>query len=163
MLTSLLLAMLLAAQPTPESSAYTLATCDDPSAREAMLAAGPDGFPIFRAVKDASRANDARMTRLLDRLTERARLTPDQRAGVAISMVEDTRFKAAFRQGATLLEKVMTTIMTMTGKDARADCRAVIAMSGDLPAIEANAQQQWDAIRRVLEDEAKRRGVSLAD
>jgi hypothetical protein len=159
----MLLALSLMAQPVAAAAPYTLQTCEDPVARKAMLAAGPDEFPVFKALKEGSKVNKARMTALLDRLVERAKLKPEQRAGVAMKMLEDASFKSAFAEGSVLLEKAIASMMAMTGKNDAADCRMVIGMAADLPAFEANSARQWEAMRLVMEGEAKRLGVSLAD
>ena len=160
---NILLAFALAAQAAPTTPSYTLATCSDPVARKAMLAGGPDNFPLFKALTDQSAANKERMTRLLDRLTERAKLTGEQRRGVVLNMLGDARFKSALAEAGPLLEAAMATMVKMTGKDEANDCRAVMEMAASLPKFEANAARQWEAMRLVLESEATKRGVSLAD
>jgi hypothetical protein len=157
------LGLALMAQASASTPSFTLATCDDPAARKAMLAAEPEQLPMFKAMKDRAAANEARMTRLIDRLAERAKLTEAQKADIAMGMLEAPVFKAAFEEGMVLVGKMMESVTKLTGKDDAANCRIVIGMMDDLPAIEANARRQWDAMQQVLDGEAKKRGVSLAD
>ena len=160
---NLLLAFALAVQATPTAPTYTVETCSDPVARKAMLAGGPDKFPLFKALADQSEANKARMTVVLDRLTERGKLTPDQRRGVVMKMLEDARFKSALAEAGPLLEAAMDSMVKMTGKDEAKDCRTVMEMAASVPRFEANAAKQWEAMRLVLESEASKRGISLGD
>ena len=159
---SLLLAALLAAQ-APAVPSFTPETCDDPVARKALLAAGPDGSPLFAALTEHSETNKARMTKLLDRLTARAKLSAEQRANVVRKMLQDPAFKAALADSMAQLEKITTSAAGFTSEDTPGNCRIVIGLAAEVPAIKAGSERQWRAMQAVMEAEAKRLGVSLAD
>ena len=159
---TLLLAGLLAAQ-APRTAAVSPASCDDPVARKAMLAAGPDGFEAFAALKEHSESNKARMTVLLDRLTERAKLSGEQRGDVARKMIQDPTFKSAFADGMAQLERITGSAAGLTSEDTPANCRIVIAIAAQMPAMKAAAERQWRAMQAVMEAEARRLGVTLAE
>ena len=163
MLSALLLGAALAAADVPAPQ-FTLATCDDPVARGRLLQADPENMTALAAVKARSTQNEARMTRLMDRLAERAKLSPEQKSEVAMSMLEAPDFKAAFEEGMGLVSQIMDDMNSVASStDELKNCRSVVHMMSLLPAVEANANRQWDAMRRVVEAEAARRGVSLAD
>lgn len=163
MLSALLLGAAVAAADAPAPQ-FTLAACDDPVARHALLQADPEEFPALAAVKARSTQNETRMTQLMDRLAERAKLTPAQKADVAMSMLDSPEFKVAFEEGMGLVNQMMADLNSvMESKDELKNCRTLVHMMSLVPAVDANANRQWEAMRRVVEDEAARRGVSLAD
>jgi hypothetical protein len=157
-----LLGLALTAQAAPTVPLYTPASCADPAARKTMLA-NPDQSPALKAMKEHSTAGVARMTLLLDRLTERAKLTKEQTANVAEKMLDSPELKKAYAEGNAMIARIMASMSEMTGKDDEADCRIAMNMRVEVPAIEVNGEKQWGAMRKVIEDEAKRLGVSLAD
>jgi hypothetical protein len=162
MLSALLLAAVAVADvPSPQ---FTLATCDDPVARHRLLETDPEGLPPLAALKARSTENEARMTQLMDRLAERAKLSPGQKAEVAMSMLAAPDFKAAFEEGMGLVSQIMADMNAVAAsKDELKNCRTFVHMMSLVPAVDANANRQWEAMRRVVEAEAARRGVSLAD
>ncbi len=163
MLSALLLGAALAAGGAPVPQ-FTLATCDDPVARHALLRTDPEKLPALDAVKARSTENEARMTLLMDRLAERAKLSPEEKANVALSMLDSPEFKAAFEEGMSLVSQMMADLnVVMESKDELKNCRTLVHMLSLVPAVDANANRQWEAMRRVVEGEAVRRGVSLAD
>ena len=163
MLSVLLLGAALAAADAPAPQ-FTLATCDDPVARDRLLNADPEDLPALATVKARSTANEARMSQLMDRLAERAKLTPEQKAEVAMGMLEAPEFKTAFEEGMALVGQMMDDVQAvLSSKDKLKNCRTLVHMMSLVPAVDANASRQWEAMRRVVEAEAARRGVSLAD
>jgi hypothetical protein len=163
MLSALLLGVAVTAADAPAPQ-FTLATCDDPVARHALLRADAEEFPALEAVKARSTQNETRMTQLMDRLAERAKLTPEEKANVAMSMLESPEFKVAFEEGMALVNQMMADLNSvMESKDEVKNCRTLVHMMSLVPAVDANANRQWEAMRRVVEAEAGRRGVSLAD
>jgi hypothetical protein len=163
MLSVLLLGAALAAADAPAPQ-FTLATCDDPVARQALLRADPEKLPALDSVRARSTQNEARMSQLIDRLSERAKLTPEEKANVAMSMLDAPGFKAAFEEGMSLVNQMMADLdALMASKDELKNCRTLVHMMSLVPAVDANANRQWEAMRQVVEGEAARRGVSLAD
>ena len=163
MLSALLLGAALAAADVPAPQ-FTLATCDDPMARHALLRTDAEKIPALDAVRTRSSQNEARMTQLMDRLAERAKLSAEEKANVAMSMLDSPEFKAAFEEGMGLVSQMMADLnAVMESKDELKNCRTLVHMMSLVPAVDANANRQWEVMRRVVEAEATRRGVSLAD
>jgi hypothetical protein len=163
MLRVLLLGAALAAADAPAPQ-FTLAACDDPVARLQLLESDPEKLPAIDALKARSTENEARMTQLMDRLAERAKLSPDQKANVAMKMMDSPDFKAAFEEGMALVSQIMQDLNALVeSKDELKNCRTVVHMMSLIPVVDANANRQWEAMRRVVEAEATRRGVSLTD
>lgn len=160
---NLMLAAALAAQAAPAAPIFTAQSCDDAAARKAMLAAGVDGFSVFADLKRRDLENGVRTEALLDRLAERGKLSREQRADAALKMFADPAFKAAYEDGRTLLTGIMTKLELITEGDTAANCRIIVGLADTMPAIQAVTDRQWNAMRSVLEDEAKRLGISLAD
>jgi hypothetical protein len=163
MLLNLVLAAALAVQAAPAAPLFTAQSCDDPAARKAMLAAGVDGFSVFANFKRHGAANEARTDAMLDRLVERGKLSPKQRAGVALKMIADPTYKSAHKDGGVLLEAMMADLGRMTEGDTASNCRIIIGLADTIPAIQAATDRQWDALRAVIGTEAKGLGISLAD
>ena len=80
-----------------------------------------------------------------------------------MGMLEAPAFKAAFEEGMALVARSMESVIKLTGKDDAANCRIVIGMMDDLPAVEANASKQCGRDAPVLDADANKTGVSLAD
>ena len=163
MLFNLMFAAALAAQPAPVAPPFTAQSCDDPAARKAMLAAGVGGFSVFAELKRRDLENGVRTEALLDRLAERGKLSREQRADVALKMFADPASAAAYDEGKVLLSAMMTKLEPMTEGDTAANCRIIVGLADTMPAIQAVTDRQWNAMGAVVEAEAKRLGVSLAD
>jgi hypothetical protein len=164
MLSALLLAAAAVASADPSAPQFTLATCDDPVARHQLLLTDPEKLPALDALKARSTQNETRMTQLMDRLAERAKLTPEQKAEVGMKMLDSPDFKAAFEEGMTLVGQIMADMNAVAeSKDELKNCRTIVHMMSLVPAVDANANRQWEAMRRVVEAEAVRLGVSLAN
>jgi hypothetical protein len=163
MLSALLLGVAVAAAAVPAPS-FTLATCDDPVARHQLIETDSEKLPALEALKARSTENEARTTQLMDRLAERAKLSPQQKADVGLKMMESAEFRVAFDEGMALVSQIMQDMNALVeSKDELSNCRTVVHMMSLVPAVDANANRQWDVVRRVLEAEAARLGVSLAD
>jgi hypothetical protein len=150
------------AAATADPPPFTAATCDDPAKRKALLATDPDKLDVLQRLKAKSDANQAKMEQLIDRLAERAKWTPEQKSEFGMKLLEAPGFDAAMKEGFHLFGGMMKQLdIVLKSKDAQTNCHAVVAMMAIVPKIDVNAQHQWDLMRGVVEDEAKRLGVSL--
>jgi hypothetical protein len=62
-----------------------------------------------------------------------------------------------------MLEEMMATVGQMSEGDTAANCRIIIGLADTMPAIQAVTERQWNAMRAVIEAEAGKLGISLAD
>jgi hypothetical protein len=148
----------------PPLPSYTLASCDDPVQRSQILATDPEKVASLDGTKARSAAKEAETDALLNKLAARAQLTDEQKAEVAMKIFESPEFNAEFDKGMKLVSAMMEHLSAiMKSKEALPNCRVVVRMMQSLPEIEANADRQWEIIRKIFDDEAARRGVSLAD
>jgi len=163
MLIAILIGTALTVADTPAPQ-FTMADCDDPAARRKLLATDPEKLPALEALRSVTTQNEARMDKLISRLAERAGLTPEQRSEMAIGMFESPQVKPLFEEGMGLANQMLADVDAIVGsKDELQTCRTIVHLTSLVPAVDANANRQWDALRGLVEAEAKRQGVSLAD
>ena len=153
------LLLFVAAAATPD---FQPSSCDKPAERAAILATDPQKLPMLETIKARGVENEQKMDQLLTRLAERAKLSDEQKADVAMKMLDSPDFKAAFDDGMALMKKVMKNVeFVMKSKDAAKNCHALVDMMALMPEVDANAQRQWGIMRGIVEAEAKRLNVSL--
>jgi len=157
-----LAALALAAAAPPELKGFTPATCENPEARKALLANDQEEPLFARAMRQRTEDNQKKMDVLIERLAERAKLNPEQRAEVAFSLIQSQEFEAALKEGLDGVKDMFGDLeQVMKSKDERGNCLLIVNMMARLPAIEANADKQWAIMEKALRAEAARRGVSL--
>ena len=77
---------------------------------------------------------------------------------------QSPEFQAEFEKGMALVGSMLGHVEAIArSKEEVPNCRAIVQMMESLPAIEANADRQWAIMRKIVDDEAARRGVTLAD
>ena len=117
---------------------------------------------MLQTIKARGVENEQKMDQLLTRLAERAKLSDEQKADVAMKMLDSPDFKAAFDDGMALMKKVMKNVeFVMKSKDEAKNCHALMDMMALMPEVDANAQRQWGIMRGIVEAEAKRLNVLL--
>jgi len=155
-------AALLAADPVMPS--YTISNCNDPAMRTKILETDPEKLASIDALKSRSAAKEAELDALMTKLATRAHLTDEQKGEVAMKMLESPEFKAEFEKGMELVGTMLEHLgAIMKSKDELPNCRAIVRMMDSLPAIDANADRQWAIMRKIVDDEAAKRGISLTD
>jgi hypothetical protein len=159
----LVLTALAFAFATPvEFEHFTPATCEDPARRSALLSANMEEPAFMTAMKKKSAEQEARMDLLLGRLVARARLTPEEKARIALDLMKAPGFEQAMNEGLSLVSDMFASLGKIAGgKDERTNCLLLVELMGKLPAIEANADRQWSIMEQALRGEAAKRNVSL--
>jgi hypothetical protein len=161
---SLLLATAAMFAAEPGMPNYTLASCDDPAMRAKILETDPEKLASLDAMKSRSAAKEAEMDALMTKLATRAHLSAEQRAEVAMKSFQSPEFQAEFEKGMALVGTMLGHVEAIArSKEEVPNCRAIVQMMESLPAIEANADRQWAIMRKIVDDEAARRGVTLTD
>lgn len=154
LMTALTAAALVAAEATP-SPLLDPTLCDDAAQRDRIL----NGDAISPEMMGQAHAYNAAQQATLDTKMDELGMSEQERATLALKVLNTPAFNDAFEKGIALQKVMMSDLQKiMASKDAMHNCRVILHMTGLLPEIMASAEAQWAVFRTELDAEAIRRG-----
>jgi len=129
--------------------------CLDPARRDAILAGKAFPMPSTADINAYNQQRGAALDARMDRLGMDAQAKSD----FARRVMKSPEFAAAFKAGLDGLTAMMKDVGQMSrSRDATVNCRLLLHMAGQLPAMMAGAEIQWRLMERELDAEEARRG-----
>jgi len=149
--------------PYPIAPNYTLASCDDPIQRDQILS-DPEKIVSTDAIEARSHTEATGSEALMDKLAARASLSEKPQAEIFGKVSSSPEYQGVMENGRQLQQRMDEESSALkSSKDDLAACRSFIRTAETLVEIGANADRGYAIMRKIIEDEAKSRGVSLTD